>query len=223
MRTLAQKIFPGKSCLEFANLSLLLSVAIDRLFKGFARKSALFGETMKVKSIKFLAMAALAASITACTPTDTIHNPHDTTAMWREAPAAYQQAVEAADWNTATVIDMTLFDNHFTPMLLSLKKGAPYVLKITNKEKHPRLLVGEEFLGTLAVNGASGNDEVTKSTVMETVYLDPQEPREIRFIPMESGRYEFRRAGHVTFNAMGRAFEPFKFMPVEAYGVAYVE
>ena|GEM_PF-2134062 len=176
-----------------------------------------------MKLIRNLAIAALATALSACSLTDTIHNPNDTTTMWREAPASYQAAIESADWNSARVIEMTLFDDHFTPMLLSLKKGQPYVLRITNKEKHPRLLVGEDFLNTLAVQGDSANEDITKSTVIETVLLEPGKPRELKIVPMESGRYEYRRAGKVVLTAMGRAFEPFRFMPIEAYGVAIVD
>ncbi len=172
-----------------------------------------------MKLIRNLAIAALATALSACAV-----QPSKDSAKWSvEAPESYQAAVSNADWNSATVIDVNLFDDQFTPMLLTLSKGQPYVLRLTNKDPYQRSLVGSNFLDSMAIAGVSGADEITKASVVRSVTLTPGETREIKAIPMKSGRFEFRRAGSLAINTFGGVFEPFGFMDMEAYGVAYVE
>ena len=173
-----------------------------------------------MKWFKFLAAAALSMAVSACAVQSASQ---DTIKEFDSTPAAYQSAVKSVDWNAAKVIDITLFDNHFTPMLLNLKKGAPYVLRITNKEPGTRLVVGSDFLDSLAIHSVSGAEEITETSVVRSLSLQPQQPRVIKAIPMKSGRFEFRRAGHLHMATLAGVFEPFSFLHTEAYGVAIID
>jgi len=163
---------------------------------------------MKVKSIRNFAFAVLALSVSACAMQP---DADDLARKWNPASEEYAKALESVDWNQADVIEVVLFDNHFSPMLLSLKKGQPYVLRFVNKEKEPRMMVSQDFFGSLAISGEEDNKIALMGFDMEYIPLPEKNAKTIRVVPMESGRYEFRQAAYFDIFRTG------------AYGVAYVE
>jgi len=173
-----------------------------------------------VKLIRNLAVAAMAVTLAACAAQPA---GSDSVNAYKSAPDSFQAAVAAADWNSASVIEITLRDDHFAPMLLKLKMGKPYVLRFTSKEPKTHLVAGSGFLGNMAVASLSGNDTVSKGSIVHGIALKPWEPREIKVIPMVRGRFEFRRTGSGVIVTHSGVSEPFALFKTGAYGIAYVE
>ena len=149
--------------------------------------------------IRNLALAAMVLSVSACA-TGTIIRSDD----------AYKAATDSADWNSATVIDIDLVDDHFSPMLLKMKQGKPYVLRIINKDREVYSLAAGELNESMAYLRGSDDEELS------SVQLKSFEPAEIKVIPMHKGRFEFHRAGMFDFLSL--------ILPnVGAYGVAQVD
>lgn len=115
-------------------------------------------------------------------------------------PAARFPAHAAlADWSKARTIGIAMTDHGFVPARITLKSGAPYVLRFTNRSKRGHDFSAKSFLRVARVEPADGylvrNDKVD---------LDPGRSAALRLIaPTTPGaRYDFKSA-HLTDAASG--------------------
>jgi len=101
------------------------------------------------------------------------------------------EIVEAADWSEAKTFDIRIRQNEFRPAIIRLLQGEPYIMLIENRDDVNHFLLAEDFFKTVAIRKIlSKKTEITGVNLIG-VYLDPGEIKEIHFIPVRDGWFDF--------------------------------
>ena len=99
-------------------------------------------------------------------------------------------AAAAADFTHAEKVTVTATEYAFDPPTLAFRAGRPYVLRLENKGERTHFFSAEAFFKTVAVRALTGRGE-DAGPYLKTIGLKPGETRELAFVPLRKGRYEF--------------------------------
>lgn len=104
---------------------------------------------------------------------------------------------EGVDWANVETLDIRIRQDNFTPMVFSLLRDRPYVLRISNGDAGSHALRAPEFFQTVAIDRIRTGDEPAPKGCFTAVSLPPGETVEIRLVALVDGRYGFRDSGLV--------------------------
>lgn len=102
-----------------------------------------------------------------------------------------------AQWNDAREVTLTLRQNEFSPMIVHLKKGVPYVVTVKNNDLDAVSFSAQEFFANASVSHlseATHEEEVfaaAEKPVLVSFVVPPKGERQIKVVPVMEGRYEF--------------------------------
>ena len=106
-----------------------------------------------------------------------------------------QEIIEAADWEAAKTVEIRIRQNEFSPTIIRLRQGEPYIMLVENRDDITHMLVAEEFFKTVAIHKIlSQTLEISKVNLIG-LHLNPGEIKEIHFIPARDGWFDFE-GGH---------------------------
>ena len=140
-----------------------------------------------MKAWRAMGIVALAFAMSACAAT------YSGVETWKFDRCLEDSAekVRSADWSTAKVIDIIPGDTMYTPMLIRLKPGEPYVFRFTNEEAASHVFQARDFLKTVAVKSVMIGDQEIGGGCISSVWIAPHGTAEIAFVAGEAGEYEF--------------------------------
>ena len=114
----------------------------------------------------------------------------------------------AADWDKAQTIVIDMRQNTFTPAVVHLNQGRPYVLVLENRDDVTHLFAAKEFFRTTAIQKIVSDDEEEQVHRLSTVKVGPGEVKEVYLIPLRDGWYPFEGADP-GFSVAGISLSPF--------------
>ena len=140
-----------------------------------------------MKAWRAMVIVALAFAISACAAT------YSGVETWKFDRCLEDGAemVQSADWSTAEVIDILAGNVTFTPMLIRLKPGEPYVFRFANEEAASHVFQARDFLKAVALKSVLVGDQEIGGGCITAVWIAPHGTAEIAFVAGEAGEYEF--------------------------------
>jgi len=102
-----------------------------------------------------------------------------------------QEIIEAADWGAAKTLEIRIRQNEFSPTIIRLRQGEPYIMLVENRDDIAHMLVAKEFFKTVAIRKIlSQTLEISKVNLIG-LHLSPGEVKEVHFIPARDGWFDF--------------------------------
>jgi uncharacterized cupredoxin-like copper-binding protein len=147
--------------------------------------------------VSVAAVLAVAMPLAGCVPADDV---------FADARAGYVDAAAAtgADFAHAGKLTVTVTEYAFDPPALAFRTGRPYVLRLENKGDKTHFFSAEPFFKSVAVRDLTGRGD-TAGRYLKTIGLKPGETRELAFVPLRKGSYEFLCTApfHAAFGMRG--------------------
>lgn len=131
-----------------------------------------------------------------CAVGDTTRSPGDGPGAFSGPPANATEWVEQADWSRAEELTLRIRQNRFDPLVLTLREGQPYVLTLVNGDDVDHSFYAPHLFEAIAVRSLSGAGQpVTPETGLVAVGMPAGASRELAFVTVRDGRYEFSDGG----------------------------
>jgi hypothetical protein len=124
------------------------------------------------------------------------------------------EALSQVMWDEAKVITLTHKDGEFTPMIVDMQKGKPYILKVINEEDSTVSFRAPEFFNNVSVSKISGTGYYTdavpelENPLLVSFIVAPLGEREVRLVPLNEGSFQFENA-FPSLSIMEFQFAPF--------------
>ncbi len=99
--------------------------------------------------------------------------------------------VEAADWGAAETFEIDIRQNEFRPTIIHLLQGEPYIMLVENRDDYSHILVAEGFFKTIALRKIVTEKEEISGVNLVGLNLNPGEVKEVHFVPVRDGWYNF--------------------------------
>lgn len=134
--------------------------------------------------VRLIEVALVGTLLAACAPPDDWFGAPDDGFVRRA-----DVVVDGTDWSAAETIAVTVSEFRFSPEVIRLKQGQPYVLRLTNAGVAAHRFVAPEFFRAVAVRRLRYSDAEAGFPVLEAVALDPDETKVLYFLPVKRGNY----------------------------------
>ena len=102
-----------------------------------------------------------------------------------------KEIVEAADWGEAETFEIDIRQNEFRPTIIHLLQGEPYIMLVENRDDVSHFLAAEEFFKTIALRKILSQTEEMSGVNLIGINLNPGEVKELHFVPVRDGWYDF--------------------------------
>lgn len=103
-------------------------------------------------------------------------------------------AVADVDWEEAWAKTLRIRQGEFTPSLLVLRAGDPYVLTLENGDDIPHTFVAADFFKAVAVKSVlPAIEEIAAGSKLVSLHLAPGESRKVSFVAVRDGFYYFKK------------------------------
>ena len=140
------------------------------------RRSTASGEAMRATEMLTVGLVVL---LSACTAGDGVET--------GETPT-----VATVDWSLAVTRTLRFRQNEFAPVVVTLRQGRPYVLKLENADDVAHAFSAPDFFQAIAVQSlVPAEQAVEPGTVLSSIDLPPGQTRELAFVPVRDGYYSF--------------------------------
>jgi len=93
---------------------------------------------------------------------------------------------------TAASIEMVVRHGEYSPMIVRMRVGKTYVLRLRNRDDEAHSFNAPEFFDSIAVSAAIDNDILDTRCPGPVIELNPGQSFEMKFIAVTDGRYEYR-------------------------------
>ena len=103
----------------------------------------------------------------------------------------HSRIAENADWSKAETITVSYKDRAFSPGLIEMWHGKPYILRIENEENFPHWFRAVDFFRDSAITKAVYNNQEASSKCLESLALAPSSSAEVHLVPVAANDYEF--------------------------------
>jgi len=117
--------------------------------------------------------------------------PHGVTQSYFSCAEVDKEAVKHINWTKVPVINLRVRHNEYSPMVLRLRQGWPYVLRIRNRDDEGHLFKAYQFFRNIAVIQSSVDGEVEDNPCLQAVWLSPRKTAELRLVASVDGYYEY--------------------------------
>lgn len=103
-----------------------------------------------------------------------------------------EEAVASADWSRALTRTLRIRQNVYRPLVITLRKGTPYVLRLENGDDAPRSFHAPAFFQAIAVKSLKPSaEEIGPATALSALEVGPRQTVELAFVPMRDGTFPF--------------------------------
>ena len=102
-----------------------------------------------------------------------------------------QEIIEAADWEAAKTLEIRIRQNEFRPTIIRLKQGEPYIMLVENRDDITHMMVAEEFFRTIVIRKILSQTLEIRKVNLIGLHLFPGEVKEVHFIPVKDGWFDF--------------------------------
>lgn len=149
----------------------------------------------------------LAATLSACeVAKDMYAGLHPVPAVECEERTVRQ--LEGISFTNAALVDVVVRDGEFTPMIVRLTKGHPYILRIRNRDEEVRVFNAPELFDNIAVAAIAMDNDI-QDTICPgpAVEMLPGQSFEMQFYAATDGVYGYRDSSTTAFT-VGNLFSP---------------
>ena len=101
------------------------------------------------------------------------------------------KAKKYINWTRVPEVNVRIRHDEFSPMIIRLRQGWPYIMRIRNRDNENHIFKAYEFFSKTAVIQASIDGEVFSDNCFGTIVLPPRKTVELRLVAMEDGYFEF--------------------------------
>jgi len=101
-------------------------------------------------------------------------------------------AVAAVDWSRAVTRTLRIRQDEYAPIVITLRQGRPYVLKLENADDAAHAFSAPDFFQAIAVQSLTPTEPaVSPGAALSSIGLPPGQTRELAFVPIKDGHYSF--------------------------------
>ena len=117
-----------------------------------------------------------------------------------------KKAVKYINWTRVPEVNVRIRHDEFSPMIVRLRQGWPYILRIRNRDDKNHVFKAYDFFSKTAVIQAAIGGEALPETCFGTVVIPPRQTVEMRLVAVEDGYFEFE--DNWMFMPYGLSFGP---------------
>ena len=117
--------------------------------------------------------------------------PHGVTQSVFSCVDVNKEAVKHINWTKVPVVNLRVRHDEFSPMVIRLRQGWPYVFRIRNRDDEGHVFKAHEFFRNVAVIQSSVDGEVEDNPCLRALCLSPGKTAELRLVASVDGYYEF--------------------------------
>lgn len=103
-----------------------------------------------------------------------------------------KRAEAKINWARVPERELRIRDGEFSPMVMRLKQGRPYVIRIRNRDHEPRVFHAPKFFEHNAVVAIAVEGVRADNTCATAVSIEPREAAEIRVVAITDGTFEYQ-------------------------------
>ncbi|NQV54510.1 MAG: hypothetical protein HQ503_01510 [Rhodospirillales bacterium] len=118
------------------------------------------------------------------------------------------EIVEAVDWEKAEIFEIDIRQNEFRPSIIHLFQGEPYIMVLENRDEERHFFLAPEFFRTTAIRKLVTEKEEITGVNLLGVMLAPGELKEVHFVPVRDGWYDFEDGLGPGLFLTGLVFSP---------------
>lgn len=130
----------------------------------------------------------MALAFSACESPDHFYTGRDLHAFCGPDP---QKRIAAANWDDAEAIDLRIRLGSFWPMILTLQRDRPYVLRIANVDPERRVFSAPPLFQSSHLESVTVAGEAPQFNPVDGLRLPAAATAEVRFMALCAGRFEF--------------------------------
>ncbi len=108
-----------------------------------------------------------------------------------DCPEVSEKAVKRINWTRVPEVDLRIRHGEFSPMVVRLRQGWPYVFRIRNRDDRGHTFRAYDFFANVAVIQTSFGEEMADSTCYSTLWIPAHQTAEIRMVAVVDGHYEY--------------------------------
>ncbi|NQV84557.1 MAG: hypothetical protein HQ494_12125 [Rhodospirillales bacterium] len=101
------------------------------------------------------------------------------------------EAVKYINWTKVPVVNVRIRHDEFSPMVVRMRQGWPYVLRIRNRDNEAHSFKAYDFFKNVAVIQSSVQGEVIDNPCLLALWIPARETAELRMVASVDGYYEF--------------------------------
>lgn len=101
------------------------------------------------------------------------------------------EIVAAVEWEDAEVFLIDIRQDEFRPAIIHLFQGEPYIMVVENRDETSHFFFAPEFFRTVAIRKLVTEDEEITGVNLMGLLLRPGEVKEVHFVPVRDGWYDF--------------------------------
>lgn len=102
-----------------------------------------------------------------------------------------QRAEAKINWARVPDVELAVRNGDFSPMVIRLKQGRPYVLRIRNRDDESRVFRAQDFFEKNAVVAIGIEGVRAAETCIAAISVPPRQSAEIRMVAITDGTYDF--------------------------------
>ncbi|NQU59571.1 MAG: hypothetical protein HQ512_00410 [Rhodospirillales bacterium] len=106
-----------------------------------------------------------------------------------------EKALKWVNWTRVPEVNVRIRNGEFSPMVIRLRQGWPYVLRIRNRDDTDQVFKAFKFFSKVAIIKASIGGEVANPKCIGAFRIPPRETAEIRLVAAVDGHYEVENNG----------------------------
>lgn len=101
------------------------------------------------------------------------------------------KALKYVNWTQVPEVNLRISHDEFSPMVLRLRQGWPYILRIRNRDDRGHSFFAPDFFSKVAVVQASIAGKPADATCFAAIWAPPRETVELKLVAVTDGYYEF--------------------------------
>jgi len=101
------------------------------------------------------------------------------------------RALKKINWTRVPEVNVRIRNDQFEPMVIKLRQGWPYIMKIRNRDAGPHVFNSYDFFTNVAVTKITLNGKRIERNCIAAIRIEARESATIRFVAAIDGRYEF--------------------------------
>jgi hypothetical protein len=139
---------------------------------------------------RLVAALALVLALPACS-SDNFFSERDLHGYCGSDP---EKRIESANWDDAETVDLRIRLGSFWPMILTLRRDRPYILRISNVDPERRVFSATPLFQTAYLQSVTVEGREPEFNPIDGLRLPPAGKAEVRMMALCAGRFEFFEA-----------------------------
>jgi len=157
-----------------------------------------------MRGVVCLMALMLAIGVSACAPMGDVYDYVGRSGTVQKP----NEVVDAVDWDQALVFQVDIRQDEFRPAIVHLFQGEPYIMVIENRDDVSHLFSAPAFFRTTAIRKLVTEKEEISGINIVALDLAPGEIKEVHFVPVRDGTYDFEGGEGPGFFMTGSVTSP---------------